>query len=381
MLVAAAQSAMKATLMVIVVQTRNPIGPQIWSWVVVGAVVVLGLGTGVAFTTSGHPWIADACYVFSAALFVAKFFTWEDVRQQELTRRRRANSVAAGAATIILALIISGNHYLNLSAKSATPNLASQTNNATQEKPKSEIASKQPPTTQSGTADSTNESKQPGKNQTSDSNPTSNTPAPSTANIPAKTKPVKTKSRPKEPETERAPSVSSSGTDSPAIGSITQGPGSALSINQQGGITAGTVNNFGPLLLPTATVTICATYPDVVAGEDFHSVVTFTTSSQLPRPWFALFFDGPVLDGSVGRVKGSYGYTHGRAEKLPNPENSFIFRTIAMELGGTSSWFPADGPIRATVSSKSRVKLIKVMAGGGDDPDMALPVNLAFSCS
>ena len=202
-----------------------------------------------------------------------------------------------------------------------------------------------------------------------------NTSAPSGANNPSKSK-----SRPKQPETKQAPGVSSSGTDSPAIGSITQAPGSALSINQQGGITAGTVNNLGPLLLPTATVTVCATYPDVVAGEDFQSVVTFTTSRQLPRPWFALFFDGPVLDGSARRVKGSYGYTHGRAEKLPNPENSFIFRTIAMELGGTSSWFPADGPIRATVSSKSRVQLIKIMAGGGDDPDIALPVNLVFSC-
>jgi len=164
------------------------------------------------------------------------------------------------------------------------------------------------------------------------------------------------------------------------IGSITQGPGSAVSINQQGGITAGTVNNFGPPPLPTPTVTICATYPDVVAGEDFKSVVTFTTSSQLPRPWFALFFDSPVLDGNVGRPQGSYGYTHGRAEKLPNPENSFIFRTTAMEFGGTSSWFPSDGPIRASVSSKSRVKLVKVMAGGGDDPDVVLSVNLVFSC-
>src|SRR5712664_3201827 len=103
---------------------------------------------------------------------------------------------------------------------------------------------------------------EPRVSSTNNSNPTSNTPAPSRPNIPAKPK-----SRPKKPETKEAPSVSSSGADSPAIGSITQGPGSALSVNQQGGITAGTVNNFGPLLLPTATVTICATYPDVVAGE------------------------------------------------------------------------------------------------------------------
>jgi hypothetical protein len=216
---------------------------------------------------------------------------------------------------------------------------------------------------------------QPPVSSTSDSNPPPSAPTPNKSN-----NSIKPKAQAKTPKIKQAPSVSSSGTHSPAIGSITQGPGSAVSINQQGGITAGTVNNFGTPVLPTATVTICATYPDAVAGEDFKSVVTFTTSSQLPRPWFALFFDGPVLDGNVGRVGGSYGYTHGRADKLPDPENSFTFRTIGMELGGTSSWFPSDGPIRATVPSKGRVKLIKVLAGGGDDPNVGLNVNLVFSC-
>jgi hypothetical protein len=163
------------------------------------------------------------------------------------------------------------------------------------------------------------------------------------------------------------PNVTTSGEKSPAIGSITQGAGSALSVNQQGGITAGTVN-IGTPPLPTPTVKICATYPDVVAEEDFKSVVTFTTSSQLPRPWFSLFFDGPVLEGNVGRVRGSYRYTHARADKLPNPERSFMFRTVGMELGGTSNWFPSDGPIQATIPSKGRVKLIGVLGGGGDDP-------------
>jgi hypothetical protein len=97
----------------------------------------------------------------------------------------------------------------------------------------------------------------------STSGPTSNKSTPSGTSIPGKVK-----SRSKKPEAKQTPTASSSGTDSPAIGSITQGSGSALSINQQGGITAGTVNNFGPPLLPTATVTVCATYPNVVAGED-----------------------------------------------------------------------------------------------------------------
>jgi hypothetical protein len=217
-------------------------------------------------------------------------------------------------------------------------------------------------------------SQPPPVSSTSDFNrpPSTSAPTPGTS--------TKPKATLKAPEAKQAPSASSSGTNSPAIGSITQGSESAVSVNQQGGITAGTVNNFGTPLLPTATVTVCATCPDVVAGEDFQSVVTFTTSRQIPRPWFALFFDGPVLEGNVGRVKRSYGYTHGRAEKLPNPENSFIFRTTAMEFGGTSSWFRSDGPIRATVPSKGRVKLTKVLAGGGDNPDVALNVNLVFSC-
>lgn len=131
--------------MVIRVQTRNPIGPQIWSWVVVGAAITLGLATGVAFTTSGHPWIADAFYVFSAVLFVAKFFTWEDIRQQEAKRRRRANSLAVAASVVVLALAIGGNHYLNPSStNSAAPSQTPQTNTLTQNQPEREPASKPP---------------------------------------------------------------------------------------------------------------------------------------------------------------------------------------------------------------------------------------------
>ncbi|SRR6266436_300135 len=48
--------------------------------------------------------------------------------------------------------------------------------------------------------------------------------------------------KPKAPD---KPSVSSDGDKSPAVGSITQGAASALSFNQQGGITAGTIN-LGP---------------------------------------------------------------------------------------------------------------------------------------
>jgi len=43
-----------------------------------------------------------------------------------------------------------------------------------------------------------------------------------------------------------SPTVSTSGGNSPAVGSVTQGAGSAFSIGQQGGITAGTINYATP---------------------------------------------------------------------------------------------------------------------------------------
>jgi len=43
------------------------------------------------------------------------------------------------------------------------------------------------------------------------------------------------------PKTE-TPTPSTSGNNSPSVGGINQGPGSALSFNQQGGVTAGTIN-------------------------------------------------------------------------------------------------------------------------------------------
>jgi hypothetical protein len=47
---------------------------------------------------------------------------------------------------------------------------------------------------------------------------------------------------PQQHQTAKALTGASSGDNSPAVGSVVQGPGSAVSINQQGGITAGTIN-------------------------------------------------------------------------------------------------------------------------------------------
>jgi hypothetical protein len=157
-------------------------------------------------------------------------------------------------------------------------------------------------------------------------------------------------------------------------------PGGAISINQHGGLTVGTVNNFGPPPLPPPTVGMCVEYPAVMAGQDYQTVVTFATQSKFPRPWFALFFDGPVISGSVQIVGGAYGYTSERATKLPHPERSFAFRTTTVNFAGTT-WLPGEGVIKATILSKAPVRLKKVLSGGGNDPNTGFKVNLTYSCN
>ena len=101
---------------------------------------------------------------------------------------------------------------------------------------------------------------------------------------------------------------------------------------------------------------------------------------QITRPWFFFFFDGPVESGSVSMDGAAYGCNCPmRAEKMPNPERSFGFRTTSINFG-TNVWFPKDGAIKATVPSKDPVNLVRVLSGGGDNPDVGLPENLLYTC-
>jgi len=169
-------------------------------------------------------------------------------------------------------------------------------------------------------------------------------------------------------------------------GAVVNGPGASLQ-NCPNGICIGgdnsgtaTVNNFGPLPLPTPNVKICASYSDAVQGQDHVTTVTFTTDVQITRPWFAVFFDAPVLDGSaIVTNAGFSGFSHGRAEKMPNPERSFWIRLDSINMG-TNTWNPGDGPIKLTVPSKNRVQLVNVLGGAGENPDVPFPENLNFKC-
>lgn len=146
-------------------------------------------------------------------------------------------------------------------------------------------------------------------------------------------------------------------------------------------VTNPTVNNFGPPPLPTPTVKVCVLPAKGKSGSDiFETKITLKSDGQIIRPWFFFFFDGPVENGTAQMERGVYGCNCPmRAEKLPNPERSFGFRTTSINMG-TNVWYPNDEPISVTVPSKTPVTLTRVLAGGGDNPDVSLPENLVFTC-
>lgn len=86
----------------------------------------------------------------------------------------------------------------------------------------------------------------------------------------------------KKTKTKTPSTATSSGNNSPAIGSISQGAGSALSVNQQGGITAGTVNLGPPPITIKSTVGPLTQVTDPAASNHlvFARLVTVQPSSN-----------------------------------------------------------------------------------------------------
>ena len=76
--------------------------------------------------TSNHPWLADVFYLIGGILFLAKFLTWEETRQQDKPKRQRSQVVAIGSTFLVLGVAIAGNHLINplrKAAPSAPPNV------------------------------------------------------------------------------------------------------------------------------------------------------------------------------------------------------------------------------------------------------------------
>jgi len=125
------------------------------------------------------------------------------------------------------------------------------------------------------------------------------------------------------------------------------------------------VYNFGPPPPPIPTVTICVTHPTGPEGTERKTVLKFETDVEIMEAWYALFFDGPVGEGTVEMPTGSFGYTHGRADKMPNPENSFVFRSTSINFG-VARWLP-NNPLKVTIPSKDPVNLVKVLSGSAEN--------------
>lgn len=93
---------------------------QVWSWVVVGAALPFILGTGVAFMTSTHPWAADGFFAAGTILFLAKFSTWEDARNQPPRKKWLILISVISVSLAIVAGTVYWNHKINPSVSSAS---------------------------------------------------------------------------------------------------------------------------------------------------------------------------------------------------------------------------------------------------------------------
>ena len=102
----------------------------------------------------------------------------------------------------------------------------------------------------------------------------------------------------------------------------------------------------------------------------------FTTDTRIDEPWYALFFDRPVLDGVPSMGDHTFGYRKGRADKFPAPENSFVFRVTAIDSLSTSHWIPGQ-EFSASIPSDMPVKLVRILSGSSED---GREENFTFPC-
>jgi len=86
---------------------------RIWSWSVAGTIVLFALAGGITFMTSGHPLAADGFYGGGTALFLIKFWTWEETRQQPTARKWLLQVGLTIATLTVVVFAIAWNHAIN----------------------------------------------------------------------------------------------------------------------------------------------------------------------------------------------------------------------------------------------------------------------------
>jgi hypothetical protein len=71
--------------------------------------------------TSGHPILADICYALGSVLFVTKFLTWEENKQQAPTKRRAVSGIGVAVTVLLLVLAVWGTGKLNPPTVTSVP--------------------------------------------------------------------------------------------------------------------------------------------------------------------------------------------------------------------------------------------------------------------
>lgn len=92
---------------------QEKIWTKMWSWSVTGSIVLFALAGGITFMTSGHRSAANGFYVLGTALFLIKFWTWEETRQQPPARKRALQAVVTLLSLTITVLALLWNHTIN----------------------------------------------------------------------------------------------------------------------------------------------------------------------------------------------------------------------------------------------------------------------------
>jgi len=204
------------------------------------------------------------------------------------------------------------------------------------------------------------------------------TPAPTAAEPPKSSKPQKKAS------TGGSPPLSAP----PQQPQITCAPGASCGISsgQQGGTTAGTINNYNtgpdqPSPGITPTIDFCLSDALAVGVNKYVTTITLRTDTPISKPSYGFLFDGPVGGGDLaisGIPKSMTPYVNNL--KLQSLEDkSYAFRFLSQDFpNGSDVWNPGV-VFTVTVPSSIKVKLVGIFGFFGKD-QKPLIANMKNSC-
>jgi acyl carrier protein len=95
---------------------QGTIWSKIWSWGAVSVLDSLILAGWMTFMTSGHPQAADGFLFVGAALFLAKFWTWEEARLPSTPKKWALQATVTLVTCGLVVLAVFWNHTINRTA-------------------------------------------------------------------------------------------------------------------------------------------------------------------------------------------------------------------------------------------------------------------------